>query len=42
MERLQMALGEVGKFLGQITDQIMTYNVRGRVGDPKISAQLGK
>ena len=42
MERLQMALGEVGKFLGQLTDQLMTYNVRGTVGEPKISAQVGK
>lgn len=42
LERLQSVLGSVGDVLGQITDQIMTYNVKGPIGDPKVTTSVGK
>ena len=27
---------------GQLTDQLMTYNVRGSIGEPVVTASLGK
>lgn len=42
LERLQSVLGSVGDIFGKITDQIMTYNVRGPIGDPVVTTSIGK
>lgn len=42
LERLQSALGAFGDVFGKLTDQIMTYNVRGALGNPTVTASVGK
>jgi len=37
LERVQSALGELGDFFGQITDQLMTYHVTGTLSDPTVT-----
>ena len=36
LERLQNALGKVGEVIGKVTDHVVTYRVRGKLGDPTI------
>lgn len=42
MEKLQSLLGKVGDVLGNVTDRLVTYRVRGTIQDPTVSvAPLG-
>ena len=37
LERIQAAIGVIGDVFAEITDRVMTYYMRGPVGDPKIT-----
>ena len=39
MEKLQSLLGKVGKVIGSITDQLVTYRVTGTIQNPKVSVK---
>lgn len=39
LEKLQSKLGEFGKILGQVTDRLVTYRVRGVMGAPKVTVE---
>ncbi len=42
LEKVQNLLGEVGSWIGAVSDQLVKYRVRGTVDDPKVSvAPLG-
>lgn len=42
LEKVQELLGDVGKILGKVTDQLVTYKVGGTTAEPKVSvAPLG-
>lgn len=42
MEKLQSLLGQVGNVLGNVTDRLVKYRIRGTTDDPKVSiAPLG-
>jgi hypothetical protein len=40
MERLQAALGQIGDIFGKLTDQLMTYYVRGPLENPKVTTSV--
>ncbi len=39
LEKLQSMLGKVGDIFGKITDGLVTYRIRGTLGDPKVNVQ---
>lgn len=39
MEKLQSLLGKVGKVIGEITDQLVTYHVTGKINAPKVKVK---
>jgi hypothetical protein len=39
MEKLESVLGKVGKAIGSITDQLVTYHVTGTLSDPKLTVK---
>ncbi|MFI4896309.1 MAG: AsmA-like C-terminal region-containing protein, partial [Phycisphaerales bacterium JB059] len=42
LEKLQGMLGQAGKLIGKLTDQLVTYRVTGTLGEPRVSvAPLG-
>ncbi|TVQ63839.1 MAG: hypothetical protein EA378_00935 [Phycisphaerales bacterium] len=42
MERVQAALGPIGDVFGNITDRLVTYRIRGPMGDPSVSVAAGR
>lgn len=39
VEKVQGLLGDVGKVIGQVTDQLVRYRVTGTAGDPKVNVK---
>ncbi|MEZ6244168.1 MAG: AsmA-like C-terminal region-containing protein [Phycisphaerales bacterium] len=39
LEKLQSLLGKVGDLLGKVTDQLVTYRVKGTLSEPDVSVQ---
>lgn len=39
LEKVQTLLGEVGRVLGKVTDQIIRYHVTGPIGDPVVTPE---
>lgn len=39
IESLQNKLGKIGGLIGRLTDQVLTYRIRGTTSDPKIAVQ---
>jgi len=40
VERVQGLLGAAGELLGKVTDQLMTYTVKGTVAEPRVGVQV--
>ncbi len=42
LERVQAALGPIGDVFGSITDRLVTYRIRGPMGEPSVSVVAGR